>query len=81
MQCKAGREGALSLVWRTQALTPAMEGWRKRISRIASSFEAANKDAAAQQPQHSQQQQQQQQRLHTAVAQSAQSSSSSSGTA
>ena len=28
-----------------------MEGWRKRISRIASSFEAANKDAAAAQQQ------------------------------
>ena len=28
-----------------------MEGWRKRISRIASSFEAANKDAAALQQQ------------------------------
>ena len=34
-----------------QALTPAMEGWRKRIGRIASSFEAANKDAAQPQPQ------------------------------
>ena len=28
-----------------------MEGWRKRIGRIASSFEAANKDAIQQQPQ------------------------------
>ncbi|CAL5219305.1 g1113 [Coccomyxa viridis] len=27
----------------TQALTPAMEGWRKRIGRIAANFEAANK--------------------------------------
>lgn len=27
-----------------QALTPAMEGWRKRIGRIAANFEAANKD-------------------------------------
>jgi hypothetical protein len=27
-----------------QALTPAMEGWRKRIARIATNFEAANKD-------------------------------------
>ena len=26
-----------------QALTPAMEGWRKRIGRIAANFEAANK--------------------------------------
>jgi hypothetical protein len=27
-----------------QALTPAMEGWKKRIGRIATNFEAANKD-------------------------------------
>ena len=27
-----------------QALTPAMEGWKKRIGRIANNFEAANKD-------------------------------------
>ncbi|BDA41934.1 hypothetical protein COCOBI_02-7320 [Coccomyxa sp. Obi] len=28
----------------TQALTPAMEGWKKRIGRIATNFEAANKE-------------------------------------
>lgn len=43
----------LSVVWMSQAyvlacavqaLTPAMEGWKKRIGRIATNFEAANKD-------------------------------------
>ena len=40
-----------------QALTPAMEGWRKRIGRIAANFEAANKGQASapQQPQQAQQ--------------------------
>ncbi len=27
-----------------QAFTPAMEGWKKRIGRIANNFEAANKE-------------------------------------
>ncbi|CAK0744020.1 hypothetical protein CVIRNUC_001515 [Coccomyxa viridis] len=35
----------------TQALTPAMEGWRKRIGRIAANFEAANKGQASAQQQ------------------------------
>lgn len=38
-----------------QALTPAMEGWKKRIGRIATNFEAANKDAIQPQQQDGQQ--------------------------
>ncbi len=38
-----------------QALTPAMEGWKRRIGRIATNFEAANKDTIQPQQQDGQQ--------------------------